>query len=293
MNRAHLSRRHLLRAGAGAMAAAGTLRRAALAYAERRVPLLGSPRWGHAVGDPRGSDITRAYGKAREGRFGRMFKDLPDYNPPDDVLVELAGAMVESRPAMSDVSDSSEGDNLAVPAGFVYLGQFIDHDMTRDTTPLGARKVDPHGITNFDTPFFDLGSIYGGGPRTDPQLYDPASPGRMLLDSHDGVLDLPRQPDGTAIIGDPRDDENLIICQLQIAFLQLHNAFLAEGRSFADAQQQTRWHFQWVIVHDFLPHIVGQELVDSLLLVPPRKGVIQTRNRFYRPRSAQRPMMPI
>jgi Animal haem peroxidase len=300
MRRRHVSRRDVLRFGVGALAAAPILQRARRASAAVGAPgkpgtagIPGTPHWQHAVGDPRGSDIAVAVGRTKEGRFGLMFKNLPAFAPPDDLLLGLADAMVDPRPPLSDVSLSNDGyDNLDMPSGFVYLGQFIDHDMTRDTTPLGLQSVDPHALTNFDTAQFDLGSIYGRGPTADPQLYDQSQAGAMLLDASRGVLDLPRQSDGTAIIGDPRNDENLIICQLQIAFLRLHNAFLAEGRTFAEAQQQTRWHYQWLIVHDFLPHVVGQDVVDGLL-VQTGSGPIRSRGKFYKPQNPNRPMMPI
>jgi hypothetical protein len=56
----------------------------------------------------------------------------------------------------------------------------------------------------------------------------------------------PRRDDGTAIIGDARNDENLILAQLHLLFLQIHNRCLNTGlaTTLAGAQQLTRWHFQ-------------------------------------------------
>ena len=249
---------------------------------------------GHGVGDARGADIAVTSARATQGRFGLMFPDLQPFLPDDDLLVGLSKQMVDPRPPLEDVSLSADGfDNPYIPAGYTYFGQFVDHDMTRDPTPLPQQQVDPHALQNFDTPFFDLGSVYGRGPVADPQLYDPARPGVLLLSRvQGGPQDLPRAADGTAFVGDPRNDENLIIAQLQIAFLQLHNQFLASGMSFTEAQQQTRWHYQWVIVHDYLPHIVGQDLVTQMLQPGPR-GTIAVDNRFYRPGNRLRPMMPL
>jgi len=222
-----------------------------------------------------------------------MFKSLPAFTPPDELLSGLAESMVEPREPLSDVSLSKDGfDNPDLPAGYTYLGQFIDHDMKRDETPLSQQQADPKGLKNFDTPFFDLGSVYGRGPALDPQLYDPAVPGKLLLQEHDGVLDVPRTPSGTAMIGDPRNDENLIILQLQVAFIRLHNRFLEQTKDFAAAQELTRWHFQWVIVHDFLPRVVGQDVVDSLL-VQNATGRVSLRSSFYKPGNPNRPMMPV
>jgi hypothetical protein len=104
------------------------------------------------------------------------------------------------------------------------LGQFIDHDMTRDETPLSQQQMDPKALTNFDTPFFDLGSVYGRGPALDPQLYDGRRPGQAAASGARWRPRRPRAADGTAMLGDPRNDENLIIVQLQIAFIRLHKS---------------------------------------------------------------------
>jgi hypothetical protein len=236
--------------------------------------------WQHAT-DPRGIDIAVGVGRDQEGRFGVMFKQLDPFGPPDDLLARLAETMHD--PGTPDL------DNPDVPAGFTFLGQFIDHDMTRDTTPLTQQDEDPHATKNFDSPSFDLGSVYGEGPEESPELYDGA---KLRFETPNGFEDLPRKADGTALIGDPRNDENLIICQLHIAFMKFHNALVDQGRDFKDARRLTRWHFQWLIVHDFLPHVAGQEVVDRFLEqrgdAPPN-----VRREFYKPKNPNRPMMPI
>jgi hypothetical protein len=74
--------------------------------------------------------------------------------------------------------------------------------------------------------------------------------------------------------------------------MKFHNTLVDQGHSFAEARQLTRWHFQWVIVHDFLPHIVGQDVVDRFLRqqgnAPPN-----VKREFYKPKNPNRPMMPI
>src|SRR5207245_3085511 len=81
--------------------------------------------------------------------------------------------------------------------------------------------------------------------------------------------DLPRSPNGRAIIGDPRNDENLIVSQLQLAFLRYHNAVVdalpGVPTRFDDARELVRFHYQWILVHDFLPKVVGDELVQQIL----------------------------
>jgi hypothetical protein len=250
-------------------------------------------RGAHAVGNPRGSDIAVRAGRDKEARFGVMFKKLPAFSPPDALLTALAVSMNDGKAPLSDVKDSDVAfDNLAMPAGYIYLGQFIDHDMTLDKTPLGEQQQDPRGMTNYDTPRFDLASVYGRGPAGSPELYDPSRPGYLLCNDHDGVRDLPRDEVGAAYLGDPRNDENLIVAQLHAVFLRLHNRLRDEGKTFEQAQQLVRWHYQWLIVNDYLPRIVGRDVVDRLVR-RRRGGPIEFLGRFYKPRDPRRPYMPV
>jgi hypothetical protein len=77
-----------------------------------------------------------------------------------------------------------------------------------------------------------------------------------------------------AIIGDPRNDENLIISGLQAAFLLFHNRAVdlvrresrrASVDAFAEARRLTTWHYHWLILHEFLPLFVGQSIVNDIL----------------------------
>ncbi len=278
-----VSRRNLLRGAAMGAAAAPVLGRTGLGHA---APPTTTPTWQHAVGAPRGADIAVSAGRDQEGRFGMMFKKLPAYSAPDALLGQLARAMADPRAMGQDPSNGDAGDNPEVTGGYTFLGQFLDHDITRDATPIADQQADPKALRNFDTPFFDLGSVYGRGPAADPQLYDPARPGWLAIGDHDGVPDLPRTGDGGAVLGDPRNDENIIIAQLHAGFLHFHNALMAEKRSFTEAQRLTQWHYQWLLVHEFLPRIVGQQLTDQLLA----QG---SKIRFYKPKNPNRPMIPL
>jgi hypothetical protein len=247
----------------------------------------------HGVGDPRGSDIAVKLGRDREARFGLMFKRLPAYDPPDALLSALAVKMNDGKAPLSDVKDSDIAfDNETMPAGYIYFGQFVDHDMTLDKTPLTQQKQDLRAMVNYDTPKFDLGSVYGKGPKGSPELYDPNKPGYLLVNEHDQLFDLPRDAVGAAYLGDPRNDENLIVAQLHVVFLRMHNKLMASGKTFEQAQQQLRWTYQWLIVNDFLPRIVGQDVVNSLIR---RRGTgpIQFTGKLYQPRNVNRPYMPV
>jgi hypothetical protein len=238
--------------------------------------------WKHAR-DPRGIHVATGANRGREARFGLMFKHLPAFEPPDPLLRSLAAQMGEPNS-----QNPFDLDNPRITAGFTFLGQFIDHDMTLDRTPLGEQNDDPHGVTNFRSPLFDLESMYGGGPVESPELYEPDGSGRLrVVRNAEGVDDLPRRPDGTAILRDPRNDENLIIAQLHLLFIKFHNKVLSSGVGFAEAQRLTRWHFQWIIVHDFLTKVAGTEVVARFI------GGKKFNREFYKPKNPHRPMMPI
>ena len=70
-----------------------------------------------------------------------------------------------------------------------------------------------------------------------------------------------------ALIGDKRNDENVIVSQLHSALLQFHNKLVeaSPNSSFEEIQRKVRWHYQWLVVHDFLPRICGAEMVHSIL----------------------------
>jgi Animal haem peroxidase len=231
--------------------------------------------------------------RSLEGRFGLMFKKLPAFEPPDKLLTKLAGAMNEDPPAPSRLP------NLKLPSGFVFLGQFIDHDLTFDDTSLSLQREDPNALINFRAARFELDSVYGAGPsKEESGFYDPDDPAKLHIDG----ADLPRRADGTAIIGDPRDDENLVTSQLHLAFRKFHNKLVdyvrdEQGLSnldqvFREAQRLCRWHYQWMVLHDFLPRIVGHDVVDSILQErdnAPAKVKLD----FYKPKNPKKPMMPV
>jgi hypothetical protein len=168
---------------------------------------------------------------------------------------------------------------------------------------LDQQQEDPHATANFRSARFDLDSLYGLGPTQQPELYDPHDPDKFLITGlNDPSVpdDLPRKSDGTAFIGDPRNEENLIVCQLHLAFLKLHNKVVDHLRTqgvpgaqvFEEARRLTRWHFQWVIVHDFLRRFVGQPLIDQLLDVRSH-GPAKVKLAFYKPKNPNKPMMPV
>jgi hypothetical protein len=218
-----------------------------------------------------------------EARFGRMFRPLPAAKFAEEDLAKLAAAMVaehEDDPTPETEVDNEE--NQGIDAGYTYLGQFIDHDLTFDPASSLEKQNDPDALVDFRTPRFDLDSVYGRGPDDQPYLYQ-ADGLHMLLgrpltgNPHDpNTRDLPRNTpqDGEpsrALIGDPRNDENVIVSQLQGIMLRFHNSMVRlltkDGKSprFEDVQRQVRWHYQWVVLNDFLLTIVGSDTLNQVL----------------------------
>lgn len=233
-----------------------------------------------------------AESRMHQGRFGRMFRNLPPHLPGDEEIAAIAARMVEQD------GGAPELDNPAIPAGFTYLGQFVDHDISFDPSPLQERTQDPDALTNFRTPRFDLDCLYGRGPIDEPYLYDRGNPGHLLIDRREDLLDLPRNAQETALIADPRNDENQFVSHLHLTMSLFHNAVMdrihdlpdavvrgPEDR-FPEAQRLVRWHYQWVVVQDFLRRIVGGDMLDSVLahepLVPGGRPVQQPRLHFFR-----------
>src|SRR3954451_25449787 len=202
-----------------------------------------------------------------------MFKKLPAFAPPDDLLDGLARTMVEPLPADPPPAvDPFANTSTRLFAGFTFIGQFIDHDITFDNTSLALAQADPYATVNFRTPRYDLDSVYGGGPLNEPQFYDSSDPDKLLVKPNvNGVEDMPRDGNGRAIIPEARNDENLIVLQFHKAVVKFHNRIVDYARAqgmrsewvFETAHRLTRCHYQWAVIHDFLPRFVGDDLVGQ------------------------------
>jgi heme peroxidase len=229
------------------------------------------------------------------GRFGRLFQGLPAFAPDNPVirgkLLELGaknGLMDGGAPGATNV------DNETIPAGFTFFGQFVDHDLTFDPTSILERQNDPEAIENFRTPSLELDNVYGSGPNASRHLYDATDPAKFLVEKLNGPGsqdDMPRNSQNTALIADPRNDENVIVSQFHVAILKFHNAIVDklradkvdESQVFAQAQRMTRWHYQWIILNDFLPRIVGEAVVKDVLRMHHTERLFQWRNEPFIP----------
>src|SRR5829696_3781360 len=219
--------------------------------------LASMPKVAGAVVDS-SSDVPTPLTYHGQGNFGRLFPRLPAFaqDSPEvrSRLLELGkrGGIMDAGdappPANPLTPNPNNPDNPNHTAGVTFLGQFLDHDITFDPTSSLLSQVKPTTIPNFRTPAFDLDSVYGSGRRASPHLYDQTSPdGIKLLIDEEAPKDLPRNSQNIAITGDPRNDENLIVSQLHLAFLKFHNKVvdgLGGGNPstvFDKAQQLVRW----------------------------------------------------
>ena len=236
----------------------------------------------HGMEDLRGLHRFCLPNMNRSDRFGRMFPTLP-------------GLYIDPRhlSAIGDKSGPMESGAAAkttsVPAGLIFFGQFIDHDITLDLTSSFARLDRAEDTVNFRTARLDMDCVYGDGPDGSPFLYwsgrsgaDAKFNGVKLLTGADQpgasplmLEDLARSADGRAIIGDPRNDENRILSQLQLAMIRFNNKVadhvsgttpsLAGAELYRETRRIVLWHYQWTVINHFLKAVAGDAVVEDIL----------------------------
>ncbi len=231
--------------------------------------------------------------------FGYLFEDLardrgsrlPESPETISALKTLGSGMADPQPHTGPYTD--------IPAGYTYLGQFIDHDISRDAQigdlgdhikqsmfePIAVDEA-RNKVKNIRTATLELDSVYGGGPAEDPELYESDRVHLKLgrnrndsqgipahIDQSTNNRDILRRADGTPIIGDSRNDENLLIAQTHHAFKVFHNKVAdrltgSATERFARAQKQVIQHYQWIVLHDYLPRITGRTAHRNALYEP-------------------------
>lgn len=256
------------------------------------------------------------------GKFGRLFRGLTPLVLDDAQIQNVVATMVDpgDPAAPGGWSPTPTPTDAGIAAGWTYLAQFIDHDITFDPSSLLDQANDPDALENFRTPRFDLDSVYGLGPTANPWLYDSNDPVKLLLGVNPPELaqrDLNRNHQGRALIGDPRNDVHVIIAQLHLAFVTFHNAVVDLVRvrpelvtgvpatpvggwgstgpavpdqpTFGQIVTLVRWHYQWLVLRGFLPTICGTDVVDAVLQV--KKDKLDAVLKLYSVR--RKPWMPV
>ncbi len=200
-------------------------------------------------------------------RLGRLFGDLPpcEFEP---ALLQAISARdgplaIRHAPATLDL------DNPKIPLGFAVLARLVEHDASYHALPVenGRRGTAPR---------LALDGMYGDGPLAMPCFYDGA---RLLMGTADNPsADLARNRIGMALIPDPRDDADVMLAQLHLAFVKFHNVVVDDMSAsgvppdilFARAARQVRWHYQWLLLHEFLPMLIGDDHADRLRRQGPK-----------------------
>lgn len=245
------------------------------------------------------ADIVVPHSPCETGRYRRMFRHLPPWAPDGRTDQEKRVSLEKLAQVMIQASEQAEDtslDNPSIPAGYTFFFQFMAHDMTFDPTSYIQRLNDPNQLCDFRVPRLDLASLYGGGPMHSPFLYDQARQDQdgltgFLLVGHgenEAEEDLPRNPQGRTYSGDIRNDETIILSQLQLGLMKFHNQIMsaldAEGirgiQAFLEAQRLVRWHYQWVMVHDFLTRLLNPDVITHLMT--PRTRPQRDSLQFYR-----------
>jgi hypothetical protein len=238
--------------------------------------VIGEGLLGEAVGGRERTLAAALEAEAPPFRFSRMGPSGINKQLGDPNRKKIAAAMVAGPGAASQI-----------PAGFTYLGQFVDHDLTFDkTSVMLGENVAPIDLLQARSPSLDLDSLYGAGPN-DPasaKFYE-ADGVHLKMGKTDAVggipakqgFDLPRGAGSTpaakrkAIIPDPRNDENLAVAQVHLAFIRFHNrvvdtlpSSVPPGQRFAKARQKVVKHYQWMLKTDYLPRICAPGVVSNV-----------------------------
>jgi Animal haem peroxidase len=216
-----------------------------------------------------------------EFRFSRFVPGLVGAPNSDDLLAQLAVAMLQKKAHL----------DTKMPAGYTYLGQFVDHDMTLDPSELDLATTGVLPLQSLRSPTLDLDSLYGRGPDVSPEFYQDDGvkllvgrplpiPGVNPTAATDGY-DLPRRgnaADGRrrtpreAKIPDIRNDENLAVAQVHAAFIRFHNKVVDDLVKqsvpsrvlFERARETVTKHYHWMLRHDYLPRICKPAVVDDV-----------------------------
>jgi hypothetical protein len=191
---------------------------------------------------------------------------------------------------MKDVPENRRGrprrGDLA-PSGFVYLGQFLAHDLTRDETRLEHASTSLEQAENLHAPRLNLESVYGGGPKGSPHLYDLSESGSetFLLGNTQAMPEKKirstsddfHRRNGIPLLADDRNDQHLILAQLHVVFLQFHNRLVAHLKGgvfsaeafpnetiFETARRLVIWHYQWIVRNEFLKWFILPEILMDI-----------------------------
>jgi hypothetical protein len=210
-------------------------------------------------------------------RYCRLFAPFDDPLPPE-IRNEKLEQLAKSMKTLQSPIPFPAWKSKPVGAGYTYFGQFIDHDLTGDRTPLHvAGLMEPRDTENSRTCWLDLDNLYGHGPGC--PMYGGLYKDEIFFRLGDPLVngeafDVPLT-DGRPHLADSRNNENIIVRQVHALFLKLHNLAVIELKGttpglrprdlFAKAQERVRSQYQWLVRHDFLKKICNQTVYQDVI----------------------------
>jgi Animal haem peroxidase len=203
------------------------------------------------------------------GRYMRLFPELPALAIEPGLLRAIGRAG-----GACDATNGGAFEARAIAAGRPVFGQYVAHDLSADRSPVTHHDAMAL-LRNARSARLDLEVLYGKGPVDSPYLYRRVDPARLLLGRGESGQedDLPRNPEGVALAGDPRQDGHVLVSQMHVAMIRAHNRLVDRLRAdgvpdadlFGEARRALAWHYQWVVLHDYLPETIGRERAARLL----------------------------
>ena len=254
----------------------------------------------------------------RKFRFSRLGPKGEAIDP--DLLEKIALAMTKKP---EDGQTDPVSADPPVPAGYTYLGQFVDHDLTLDNTAKSlGENVTVNELLQGRSPSLDLDTVYGRGPQDpeDDKFYAPdhvklkvgltAAVAGAGTNLNLNGYDLPRVTQGStkaerqaALMPDHRNDENLVVAQTHLAFLRFHNKVVDSLADkgvptavlFERSRDKVVRHYQWLLRHDFLPRIVDNAVLDDVFANGRKFFEVPAadHSRYFHQKPGDRPTMPI
>jgi hypothetical protein len=219
---------------------------------------------------------------------------FPDLQKDSSNLLPEGDETAKNLRALADtMKDDRTAPGAPIPTIYTFFGQFVDHDITLATFSKSISDISKNNprpisfeqtgkdqleklVVNSRSPNLELDSVYSPYAPWDPNdrakmLLGKVSHPEGLPDGKEVYNDLPRHQRSTdlefdrmALIGDTRNDENVILAQLHVAFLHAHNALVDQGKSFDEARKLLIQHYQWIVLHDFLERVADPEIVTSI-----------------------------
>lgn len=235
--------------------------------------------------------------------------EFPGMLPDDARLFSLFGIrhqypifLTSELEALGAAMAEAYVGGVSTLAGYTYFGQLLAHDISHlreEGHNLKVKPIEDDEIRSDISPILDLGCVYDGavagsklrcGNTAYMALGAAITTSGALLQDHD----LPRE-NGEAQIGDFRNDENVIVSQLHLQFLKLHNYFvdaiskdepqLGVEALFDAARTQVVLHYHEVILNDFLYEILHPDVWTAI--------IYQGKSILWNPQRGEEPDLPI